>query len=66
METGKIKFWNRTKAFGFIINNKTSEEVFVHISGLKDREYEPNQDEDVTYDIKEGKRGPNAVNVQPA
>lgn len=66
MSTGKIKFWNSTKAFGFIIDSETKEEIFVHISGLKDRTYEPQQDEEVEFDITEGKKGPNAVNVQPA
>ena len=64
MSTGKIKFWNRTKAFGFIIDGATKEEIFVHLSGLKDRGYEPQQDDEVEFEITDGKKGPNAVKVE--
>lgn len=61
METGKVKFFNSTKGFGFIVDDKTKKDVFVHASGLTD---EIRQDDNVTYEIKEEKKGPSAVNVR--
>lgn len=66
MSTGKIKFWNNTKKFGFIIESETKEEIFVHISGLKDREFVPQQDDEVTFETENGKKGLNAVEVELA
>lgn len=64
MSTGKFKFWDSKKAFGFIIDSETKEEIFTHISGLKDRSYDPQQGDEVEFDITDGKRGNNAVNVE--
>lgn len=58
---GKVKFFNETKGFGFIINSDTSEEVFVHVTGLKDK---IKQNDIVTYDTKEGRNGLNAIEVK--
>lgn len=63
MKNGVVKFFNQTKGFGFIKVEGTNEDVFVHISGLKD---EIRQDDRVTFEIQEGKKGPNAVNVKLA
>jgi len=63
MKTGKVKFFNATKGFGFIKDDSTSEEVFVHVTGLVDQ---IKQDDSVTFDITEGKSGLNAVNVKKA
>lgn len=63
MKTGKVKFFNATKGFGFIIVDGTGEEVFVHVSGLKD---EIRENDNVTFDLKEGKKGMNAVEVKLA
>jgi CspA family cold shock protein len=63
MNTGTVKFFNETKGFGFIVNSSTSEEVFVHASGLVDKIREGDT---VTYETKQGKKGINAVNVQLA
>lgn len=60
MKTGKVKFFNESKGFGFIIDDETKEEVFVHVSGLIDR---IKQDDDVEFDVKQGKKGLNAVQV---
>lgn len=61
METGKIKFFNATKGFGFIIKDDTNEEIFVHQSGLIDR---VKQNDRVSFDIVDGRKGKNAVNVK--
>lgn len=61
MAKGKVKFFNETKGFGFILDNETGKEVFVHVSGLVDKVRE---NETVEFDVEEGKKGPNAVNVK--
>lgn len=61
MKTGKVKFFNVTKGFGFIKIDDTGEEVFVHASGIIDQIKE---EDAVTFDVTEGKKGLNAVNVK--
>ena len=61
MATGKIKFFNESKGFGFILEDETNKEIFVHHSGLTDRVRENDL---VSYDVVEGKKGLNAVNVK--
>lgn len=61
MSKGKVKFFNETKGFGFIVEEGSENEIFVHVTGVK----EPiRKDDNVSFDIKEGKKGTNAVNVQ--
>jgi CspA family cold shock protein len=59
--TGRVKFFNETKGFGFIKNDETREEVFVHVSGLQD---DIKENDAVEYELKDGKKGPNAINVK--
>ncbi len=61
METGSVKFFNESKGFGFIKSNDGDKEYFVHISGLVDDIKEGDQ---VEFDLKEGKKGLNAINVK--
>ena len=61
MKKGKVKFFNNAKGFGFIKDNETEEEYFVHVSGLID---EIAEGDDVTFELTEGKKGLNAVNVK--
>jgi cold shock protein len=61
MKKGKVKFFNATKGFGFINDNETGKDVFVHSSGLKDKVFDGDE---VTFEIEQGKRGLNAVNVR--
>jgi cold shock protein len=63
MKTGKVKFFNETKGFGFIKVDGSSEEVFVHVTGLIDQIQE---NDTVTFDITEGRKGLNAINVKVA
>ncbi|MGB4239610.1 MAG: cold shock domain-containing protein [Candidatus Hydrothermia bacterium] len=58
---GKIKFFNKNKGYGFIIDNETGKDIFVHLSGLLDSVKEGDE---VEFDIKDGKRGPKAINVK--
>ena len=61
MKTGKVKFFNDAKGYGFIKDNETENEYFTHVSGLID---EIKEDDDVTFELTEGKKGLNAVNVK--
>lgn len=61
MYTGTVKFFNESKGFGFIVDNSSNEEVFVHVSGLIDNIREGDI---VTYDTAQGKKGVNATDVQ--
>jgi CspA family cold shock protein len=63
METGTVKFFNDTKGFGFIKKDGSNEEIFVHVTGLIDKIREGDS---VTFDITQGKKGANAVNVKLA
>ena len=60
---GTVKFFNETKGFGFIAPSDGSKEIFVHSSGLVDTIRENNV---VDYDVEQGRKGPNAVNVKIA
>ncbi len=65
MQKGKVKWYNETKGFGFIISEK-GEEVFVHRSGLYSSFGGLHPDEEVVFEIKQGDKGPYAVNVKSA
>ena len=61
MNKGTVKFFNDTNGFGFITEEGTNKEHFVHISGLID---EVREGDEVEFDLTEGKKGLNAVNVK--
>ena len=61
MKEGTVKFFNKTKGFGFIKPSDSDKDIFVHESGLID---EIHDDDKVKYDEEMGKKGMNAVNVQ--
>lgn len=61
MKKGTVKFFNDSKGFGFIIDEETKTEYFVHVSGLID---EIREDDNVEFELKEGRKGLNAVNVK--
>jgi CspA family cold shock protein len=63
MNTGTVKFFNNDKGFGFIKDANSSEEYFVHTTGLVNQVREG---DNVTFDLKDGKKGLNAVNVKLA
>ena len=63
MESGTVKFFNVSKGFGFIKVEASGQEVFVHATGLIDKVRE---NDNVTFDLQEGKKGLNAVNVKLA
>ena len=59
-KSGTVKFFNTEKGFGFIKEEGTSTEHFVHATGLVD---EIQENDKVTFELKEGKKGLNAINV---
>jgi len=61
MNKGTVKFFNGTKGFGFITEEGVDKDHFVHVSGLID---EINEGDEVEFELEEGKRGMNAVNVK--
>lgn len=61
MTKGTVKFFNETKGFGFIVEEDTQKEHFVHVSGLTE---EIRQGDNVEFDLQEGRKGLNAVNVR--
>jgi cold shock protein len=63
MNNGTVKFFNDSKGFGFIKDANSPKEYFVHSSGLKESIRE---NDEVTFDLQEGAKGLNAVNVKLA
>ena len=63
MKTGTVKFYNSTKGFGFIKDDETNEEYFVHATGVID---DITDEDKVTFDLKEGRKGLNAIDVKKA
>ena len=61
MSKGTVKFFNNAKGFGFITEEGADKDHFVHISGLIDKIREGDE---VEFDLQEGKKGLNAVNVK--
>ena len=61
MKEGKVKFFNYSKGFGFIKPSDSSEDLFVHESGLID---EIREDDHVEFEVEQGRKGLNAVNVK--
>lgn len=61
MSNGTVKFFNDSKGFGFITPDDGGKDVFVHVNGLNETTL--NEGDKVSYDVEEGKKGPNAVNV---
>ena len=61
MNKGTVKFFNESKGYGFIKDQESDKEYFVHASGLVDKVTE---NDEVTFELQEGKKGLNAVNVK--
>ena len=61
MKNGTVKFFNASKGFGFITEDDSNTEYFVHVTGIID---EINEGDKVEFELKEGKKGMNAVNVR--
>lgn len=65
MESGKVKFFNETKGFGFIVVDSTNQEVFVHQTEIIAEGFRTLKDgQAVTFEIVEDKKGARATNVK--
>jgi CspA family cold shock protein len=61
MQQGTVKFFNGTKGFGFITPSNGGQDIFVHVSGLHD---EIRENDKVSYEVQNGQKGLNAINVR--
>lgn len=61
MKEGTVKFFNESKGYGFIKDKESGNEYFVHVSGLVDKIKE---EDEVSYELAEGRRGLNAINFK--
>jgi CspA family cold shock protein len=61
MNKGTVKFFNESKGYGFITEDENNKEHFLHVSGLID---EVREGDAVEFELQEGKKGLNAVNVR--
>ena len=66
MATGKVKWFNETKGFGFITPDSGSADVFAHHSAIKMSGFKVLQEnQSVTFDVVQGQKGLQAANIQP-
>ena len=63
MQEGTVKFFNETKGFGCISPSNGGDDIFVHVSGLVDHIREQDK---VKFNVEQGKKGLNAINVERA
>ena len=64
MNKGTVKWFNSQKGFGFITNDADGQDVFVHFSGIAVDGFKTLEDgQSVVFDITDGAKGPQAVNV---
>ncbi|CAC5344396.1 MULTISPECIES: transcription antiterminator/RNA stability regulator CspE [Planktothrix] len=62
--TGKVKWFNESKGFGFITPSDGSKDVFVHFSAIQSNTFKTlAENQEVEFEIEQGQKGPSAVNV---
>jgi CspA family cold shock protein len=67
MATGRVKWFNSEKGFGFIVPDDGSDDVFVHFSAITMEGYKTLEEgERVSYEVTQGPKGPQAANVSRA
>ena len=63
---GKVKWFNSTKGYGFIVREDKEKDVFVHSSAAKAANLNLNEGDALTFEVEIGQKGPSAVNLQSA
>ena len=67
MATGKVKWFNETKGFGFITPDNGGEDLFAHYSAIQSSGFKILQEnQEVTFDVVQGQKGKQASNIVPA
>ena len=67
MATGKVKWFNETKGFGFITPDNGGEDLFAHYSAIQSSGFKVLQEnQEVTFDVVQGQKGKQAANIVPA
>ena len=64
--SGKVKWFNGTKGYGFIERDDKEKDVFVHSSAAQAANIELNEGDKLTFEVENGEKGPSAVNLQKA
>ena len=64
--SGKVKWFNGTKGYGFIERDDKEKDVFVHSSAAQAANLELNEGDALTFEVEDGEKGPSAVNLQKA
>ena len=64
--TGKVKWFNPTKGYGFIEREDKQKDVFVHSTAAQAAGMELNEGDQLTFEVETGEKGPSAVNLQKA
>ena len=64
--SGKVKWFNSTKGYGFIARDDKEKDVFVHLSAAKAANLDLNEGDALTFEVEIGEKGPSAINLQSA
>jgi len=66
MHTGKVKWFNNAKGYGFILSEATEEELFAHFSAINAEGYKSlRAGQSVQFETQEGPKGLHAINIRP-
>jgi len=66
MASGTVKWFNESKGFGFITPSEGGKDVFVHINDVtKSGMHTLNDGQSISFDVEQGRKGPQAVNLKP-